>query len=44
MISAHSYDQLLQSVVRLGLDDAALDQAFRRMVFNVAATNNDDHT
>jgi serine/threonine-protein kinase HipA len=31
-------------VARLRLGDAALDQAFRRMVFNVMARNCDDHT
>jgi serine/threonine-protein kinase HipA len=44
MVSAHSYDQFFQTVTTLGLDDDALAQAFRRMVFNVAAVNNDDHT
>lgn len=44
LVAAHSYDQFLQTVAKLGLEDDALAQAFRRMVFNVAATNNDDHT
>ncbi len=44
MIAAHSYDQFLETVTTLGLDDGVLAQAFRRMVFNVAAANNDDHT
>lgn len=44
MVAAHSYDQFLQTVTVLGLDDDTLAQAFRRMVFNVAAVNNDDHT
>ena len=43
-IGTHSYDQYLQTVSALGLDREALAQAFRRMVFNVAAVNRDDHT
>jgi serine/threonine-protein kinase HipA len=41
---AHSYDQYLTAVKQLGLDHASLQQAYRRMVFNVAAVNRDDHT
>jgi serine/threonine-protein kinase HipA len=44
MVGAHSYDQYLQIVARLGLGPEARQQAFRRMVFNVAAVNHDDHT
>ena len=44
LIAAHSYDQYLETTTALGLDKDALAQAFRRMVFNVAAVNNDDHT
>jgi serine/threonine-protein kinase HipA len=40
----HAYAQLFMVVSRLGLEDAALDQVFRRMVFNVMARNCDDHT
>ena len=40
----HAYAQLFMVVARLGLGDAALDQAFRRMAFNVMARNCDDHT
>jgi serine/threonine-protein kinase HipA len=40
---AHSYDQFLTAVHLLGLDHASLQQAYRRMVFNVAAVNRDDH-
>jgi serine/threonine-protein kinase HipA len=39
----YSYDQYLGAVRQLGLDRASLQQAFRRMVFNVAALNRDDH-
>lgn len=42
--ASHDYSQLLQTVVRLGLDYAALEEAFRRMAFNVMAANCDDHT
>lgn len=41
---AHSYDQYLDTVRRLGLGVDALAQAYRRMVFNVMAANRDDHT
>lgn len=44
MVGAHSYDQYLQTVRALGLDGDALQQAYRRMVFNVMAVNHDDHT
>jgi serine/threonine-protein kinase HipA len=43
-IGAHSYDQFLLTVHSLGLGDDALAEAYRRMVFNVAAGNHDDHT
>lgn len=42
--ASHDYNQFLQTVVRLGLDYAALEEAFRRMAFNVMAANCDDHT
>ncbi|HEY6531187.1 MAG TPA: type II toxin-antitoxin system HipA family toxin [Acidimicrobiales bacterium] len=44
LIGAHSYDQYLECVRTLDLGPDALGQAFRRMVFNVAAVNRDDHT
>jgi serine/threonine-protein kinase HipA len=40
----HSYAQYLDAVDRLGLGAGALEQAFRRVAFNVAAVNRDDHT
>lgn len=40
----HAYAQLFLAINRLKLGDAALDQAFRRMCFNVMARNCDDHT
>lgn len=42
--SVHSYESLLQTALDLGFDDAALREIFRRMAFNVAAANHDDHT
>jgi len=44
LLSAHSYNQYLDVVIRLELGSDALEQAFRRMVFNVVAVNRDDHT
>lgn len=40
----HAYAQLFLTMAKLGLDDKAMNQAFRRMAFNVMARNNDDHT
>lgn len=40
----HSYNQYLDTIIELGLGRDALAQAFRRIVFNVAAVNRDDHT
>lgn len=42
--ASHDYGQLFQTVARLGLDYASLEEAFRRMAFNVMAANCDDHT
>ena len=44
MSDTHSYAQYFQTIKELGLDRDVLAQAFRRMVFNVAALNRDDHT
>jgi serine/threonine-protein kinase HipA len=44
LVGTHSYDQYLQAVVALGIDGEGLQQAFRRMVFNVMGVNRDDHT
>jgi serine/threonine-protein kinase HipA len=44
MIATHSYDQYLQTVVRLGLGHSDVREAYRRMVFNVMAVNCDDHS
>lgn len=43
-IGAHDYAQLFEHVDRLDLGPEARAQVFRRMVFNVAAANCDDHT
>ncbi len=40
----YSYAQYLDVIDRLGLGAEAREQAFRRVVFNVAAANRDDHT
>lgn len=40
---ANSYEQAFRLITRLGLDREAVDQQFRRMVFNVVARNQDDH-
>lgn len=39
----YSYEQYLQVCRDLGLPPAALEEAFRRAAFNVAAVNQDDH-
>jgi serine/threonine-protein kinase HipA len=40
---AYSYEQALMVVRQLGLSMDAVEQQFRRMVFNVVARNQDDH-
>mgnify|MGYP000234332975 CR=1 FL=1 len=40
---AHSYEQVMVVMRRLGLDMEAIEEQFRRMVFNVVARNQDDH-
>jgi len=40
---AHGYEQALLVIRRLGLGMDAIEQQFRRMVFNVVARNQDDH-
>lgn len=44
LIGAHSYSQYFETIDALGLGQSALQEGFRRMVFNVAAANHDDHT
>lgn len=40
---AHSYEQALLTIRQLNLPMAAVEQQFRRMVFNIIARNQDDH-
>ncbi|MGH8327792.1 MAG: type II toxin-antitoxin system HipA family toxin, partial [Steroidobacteraceae bacterium] len=40
---AHSYEQAFDVIKRLKLPMNAIEQQFRRMIFNVAARNQDDH-
>jgi serine/threonine-protein kinase HipA len=42
--ATNDYTQYFSAIRELGLADAELAQAFRRMVFNVAASNCDDHS
>lgn len=44
LVGAHDYAQLFDLLSRLGLGPESRAEAFRRMVFNVAAANFDDHT
>lgn len=40
---AYSYEQALQTIRRIDMPVADVDQQFRRAVFNVVARNHDDH-
>ncbi len=40
---AYGYEQALQVIRRLGLPMTAIEEQFRRMVFNIVARNQDDH-
>lgn len=40
---AYSYEQAFGAIRELGLSHAAVEQQFRRMVFNIVARNQDDH-
>ena len=40
---AHAYEQALLTIRQLELPMAAVEEQFRRMVFNVVAHNQDDH-
>lgn len=42
-IGVNDYAQLFTAIGELGLDSAAREEAFRRMIFNIAAANCDDH-
>ncbi len=40
---ASSYEEYMRTVLRLGMPYASVEQAYRRMLFNVFAINQDDH-
>jgi len=40
---AYAYEQALLTIRQLGLPMAAVEEQFRRMVFNIVARNQDDH-
>ncbi len=40
---ASSYEEYLRTILRLGMAYSQVEQAYRRMVFNVLAVNQDDH-
>ena len=40
---AYSYEQALMTIRQLGLSHAAVEEQFRRMVFNIVGRNQDDH-
>jgi serine/threonine-protein kinase HipA len=40
---AYGYEQALQAIRRIGLSMNAVEEQYRRMVFNVLARNQDDH-
>jgi serine/threonine-protein kinase HipA len=42
--SAHGYEQYLRTILQLNLGAPAIEQAWLRCAFNVAAVNCDDHT
>jgi serine/threonine-protein kinase HipA len=42
--AGNAYEQAFQVMRRLGVPYTAMEQMFRRMVFNVVARNQDDHT
>lgn len=44
LVTSFSYEQLFQTMRELKLPHPQTEQMFRRMVFNVAARNCDDHT
>lgn len=40
---AYSYEQLIMTMRQLGMPQAALEEQFRRIVFNLVGCNQDDH-
>ncbi|HEC13407.1 MAG TPA: type II toxin-antitoxin system HipA family toxin [Acidiferrobacteraceae bacterium] len=43
MAGAYAYEQALLVIRQMGLPMAAIEEQFRRMVFNIVARNQDDH-
>lgn len=43
LAGAHGYEQALQLIRRLGMGMDAVEEQFRRMVFNIVTRNQDDH-
>jgi serine/threonine-protein kinase HipA len=43
LAGAYSYEQALLTIRQLGLPMSAVEQQFRRMVFNIVIRNQDDH-
>ncbi|MBT4496754.1 MAG: type II toxin-antitoxin system HipA family toxin [Gemmatimonadetes bacterium] len=43
LAGAYSYEQALLAIRQLGLPMSAIEEQFRRMVFNIIARNQDDH-
>jgi serine/threonine-protein kinase HipA len=43
MAGAYGYEQAIMTIKQLGLGSEALEQQYRRMVFNIVARNQDDH-
>ena len=41
---AYSYEQVLSTILQLRLDHEHIQEMYRRMVFNILARNQDDHT
>lgn len=41
---AHSYEQALHTIRKLGMPMVMLEEQFRRMAFNIIGRNQDDHT
>ena len=40
----YSYEQVFSTILKLGLDHEQTQEMYRRMVFNILARNQDDHT
>jgi serine/threonine-protein kinase HipA len=43
-VAQHGYELLFQTARKLQLGQAAMDELYRRMLFNIMARNQDDHT